>query len=132
MKEVFIVNKPELYSFIESTLIDTFLQLARVNIITGEYQYLKQDPDIKKDFEGVTNIYDYMRKFASEKYVYPEFVDGIYEVFRPGICSEESIRRNSETARSSSIILTEMLWHLFTTDTDSTSVLVFLRDRLFR
>ena len=75
MKEVFIVNKPELYSFIESTLIDTFLQLARVNIITGEYQYLKQDPDIKKDFEGVTNIYDYMRKFASEKYVYPEFVD---------------------------------------------------------
>lgn len=75
MKEVFIVNKPELYSFIESTLIDTFLQLARVNIITGEYQYLKQDPDIKKDFEGVTNIYDYMRQFASEKYVYPEFVD---------------------------------------------------------
>lgn len=69
------MNNTELYSFIESTLIDTFLQLARVNLVTGEYQYLKQDPKIKKDFESVVNIYDYMKKFASEKYVYPEFVE---------------------------------------------------------
>lgn len=69
------MNMTELYSFIESTLIDTFLQLAKVNIITGEFQYLKQDSEIKKDFEGITNIYEYMKKFVSEKYVYPEFVE---------------------------------------------------------
>ncbi len=69
------MDKTELYGFIEKTLIDTFLQLARVNIVTGEFQYLKQDPQIKNDFEGMTDIYEYMEKFASEKYVYPEFVE---------------------------------------------------------
>ena len=68
-------DNTEMYSFIENTLIGAFLQLARVNLITGEYHYLKQDPEIRRDFDGVTNIYDYMKKLASDEYVYPEFKD---------------------------------------------------------
>ena len=67
------MNNDELYRFIESTLVETFIQLARANVVTGEYQYLKQDPEIRKDFEGVTNIYEYLGKLASEKYVVPGF-----------------------------------------------------------
>ncbi len=69
------MNDSELYEFVEETLIGACLQLAKVNVMTGEYVYLKSDPEIAKDFEGVTNIYEYMRRLASEEYVYPEFCE---------------------------------------------------------
>lgn len=33
----------ELHEFVEQTLVEGFLQLARVNILTGEYVYLKKN-----------------------------------------------------------------------------------------
>ncbi len=62
-----------IYDFVNNTLLDAFLQLARVNVVTGEYEYFKQDPEIKEDFEGIYDVYEYMKKLASEEYVYPEF-----------------------------------------------------------
>lgn len=72
-KRIAQMDNTELYSFIEGTVIDTFLQLARVNLMTGECQYLKQDPDIKNNFNGAADIYTQIKMLASEEYVYPEF-----------------------------------------------------------
>ncbi len=68
-----IYSENSLYEFVEKTLMDTFLQLARVNLMTGGYEYLKRDDELSKGFDDVDNIYDYMKRLASEKLIYPEF-----------------------------------------------------------
>ena len=62
-----------IHDFINSTILGTFLQLARVDVVTGKYEYFKRDPELENDFKDIDDIYDYMKKLASEEYVYPEF-----------------------------------------------------------
>ncbi len=61
--------------FAEETIINGFLQIARVDLMTGEFVYLKKDSELSSSLENVSDIYEYMRLLADERYVFPEYVE---------------------------------------------------------
>ncbi len=64
----------EVYAFVESTLVDSFIKLARVNILTGEYEFLKKEDFLQEEYaQDVSNIYDYIRNQVDQKLVLSEF-----------------------------------------------------------
>ncbi len=69
-------NETENNEFIHDTVVDVFLHLARVNLLTGEYEYLKWDNDVPPDALRGANIYEYMKQLAASDVIYPEYVDG--------------------------------------------------------
>ena len=68
-------QKNELYRFVEKTVMESYLQLARVNLVTGEYEYLKKDSEISGNFEDEKDIFVYAQKLADEKFMYAEYID---------------------------------------------------------
>ncbi len=69
------LNEINMDKFAEETIINGFLQIARVDLMTGEFVYLKKDDELSRSFENVTDIYEYMKLLADEKYVFPEYVE---------------------------------------------------------
>lgn len=64
----------EVYTFVESTLVDSFIKLARVNILTGEYEFLKKEDFLQEEIvKDASSIYDYIRNQVDQKLVLAEF-----------------------------------------------------------
>lgn len=62
------------YSFVKNTLLDNFLKLAKVNVLTGEYEFLKYDAAMKEDsFENIPNIYKYIEKQVADNLILSEY-----------------------------------------------------------
>lgn len=62
------------YSFVKNTLLDNFLKLAKVNVLTGEYEFLKYDAVMKEDsFENIPNIYEYIEKQVADNLILSEY-----------------------------------------------------------
>ena len=62
------------YSFVKNTLLDNFLKLAKVNVLTGEYEFLKYDTIMKEDgFENISSIYKYIEKQVSDNLISSEY-----------------------------------------------------------
>ncbi len=85
------------YDFLKSTLMDNFFKLAQVDLLTGEYRFLKYDTAVETeedDFEQCPSIYDYIEQqflrnlilsdYAPEylKYANPDYVKK--RIFRNG------------------------------------------------
>ncbi len=63
-----------LSDFVEQTLLDGFMKIARVNLITGGYEFLKMEKVLQDvGFSGITSIYDYIRKQVEDKLVLSEY-----------------------------------------------------------
>lgn len=64
----------DIYSFVRDTLLDNFLKLARVNVLTGEHEFLKYDTVMKEDgYETISNIYTYIEKQVTDNLVMSEY-----------------------------------------------------------
>ena len=64
------------YSFVKNTLFDNFLKLARVNILTGEYVFLKYDTVMKEEgYENIPSIYTYIEKQVADGLVLSEYAE---------------------------------------------------------
>lgn len=62
------------YSFVKNTLLDNFIKLAKVNVLTGEYEFLKYDAVMKEDsFENIPNIYEYIEKQVADNLILSEY-----------------------------------------------------------
>ena len=66
----------ELFDFVEETLLDSFMKIARVNLLTGEYKFLKME-NVLHDvgFEDITSIYTYIEEQVSQKLVLSEYAE---------------------------------------------------------
>ena len=68
--------KNELSEFVEETLLDNFLKIARVNLITGEYKFLKMEKVLQDvGFSGISTIYEYIRKQVTDKLILSEYAE---------------------------------------------------------
>ena len=67
-------EKTELGAFIESSLVECFYRIFRVNVNTGEFEIYKDnglfDDDVLRD---IPDIYAYMQKLISDKIIFPEY-----------------------------------------------------------
>ncbi len=64
----------DIVDFAEKTLVETFLKIARVNIITGEYEFLKKDDSVYDEgYEDIPDIYSYIKKQVDDKIVLSEY-----------------------------------------------------------
>ena len=62
------------YSFVKNTLLDNFLKLAKVNVLTGEYEFLKYDTIMEKDgYDNIPTIYEYIKKQVSDNLILSEY-----------------------------------------------------------
>ncbi len=53
----------ELSGFVTGTMLDSFLKIARVNLLTGEYQFLKMEKGLQDvDITHISSIYAYIKK----------------------------------------------------------------------
>ncbi len=51
------MQQDKVYSFVKGTLLDNYLKLAKVNIITGEFEFLKKAHILdERKFEGITIV----------------------------------------------------------------------------
>ncbi len=81
-------NESELYGFIENTLMNDFVQLARVNIVDGSFEFLKLSPNIHTNPADFDNIFDYAKSVAESGYISPYYTEGYFKFIEP-----ETIRR---------------------------------------
>ena len=69
-----VSEKTELRAFIESTLVESYSKILRVNINTGEFEVYKSDEFLTVDgLDEVPDIYAYMQKLITDKMIYPEY-----------------------------------------------------------
>lgn len=62
--------------FAEEALVDNFLKLARVNVLNGEYEFLKVDRSLQETgHEDTDNMYEYIARQAKDGTVFPEYAD---------------------------------------------------------
>ena len=81
-------GKDELYGFIENTLMNDFVQLCRVNIENGDFQFLKVSPNINADPNEFSNIFDHAKQVVKSGYVSADYEDGYLRFIDP-----DTIRR---------------------------------------
>ena len=64
----------DIYVFVDETMTENFLKLARVNIVTGEFEFAKQSMELRDEgYEDITNIYAYIKKQVDDKLVLSEY-----------------------------------------------------------
>lgn len=74
----------ESFYFVKHTLTDNFLKLARVNILTGEYVFLKCDALMKeKGYEDIPSIYTYIKKQVSDHLILAEYMPDYLKYSNP-------------------------------------------------
>ncbi len=73
------------YSFVKDTLLDNFLKLARVNIMTGAYDFMKYDVVMREEgYENISSIYDYIEKQVTDGLILSEYVGEYLKFANPG------------------------------------------------
>ena len=72
-----IVNEnTELGAFVESTLVESYAKILKVDINTGEYEIYKNDGlglGLDVDLEDIPDIYSYIQKLITDGIIYPEY-----------------------------------------------------------
>ncbi len=64
----------DIYAFVDETMTENFLKLAKVNIMTGEFEFMKQSMELRDEgYENITNIYSYIKKQVDDKLVLSEY-----------------------------------------------------------
>ncbi len=62
--------------FAEETLLDSFMKIARVNLLTGEYKFLKMEEVLQDEgYSDIPSIYEYIRKQVTDKLVLSEYAE---------------------------------------------------------
>lgn len=92
-EEIFIMEEHrklnDIYDFVESTLFENYLKLAKVNLLTGEYKFLKKDEALwDAGYENIPDIYSYIRKQAEDKQVYSEYAGDYLRYANPKYVQE--------------------------------------------
>ena len=68
------VMNDDTYSFVRDTLLGNFLKLAKVNVLTGEHEFLKYDTVMKGEgYETISDIYTYIRKQVNDNLILSEY-----------------------------------------------------------
>ena len=68
------VKNDAVYDFVKDTLLDNFLKLARVNVLTGEYDFMKYDIVMREEgYENISSIYNYIEKQVTDGLVLSEY-----------------------------------------------------------
>ncbi len=68
------VMNDDTYSFVRDTLLGNFLKLAKVNVLTGEHEFLKYDTVMQEEgYETISDIYTYIRKQVNDKLILSEY-----------------------------------------------------------
>lgn len=71
-----VMSGGALGEFVQGTLLDSFLKIARVNLITGEYEFLKLEKVLQDvELSNLPSIYDYIKKQVEAKLVLSEYVE---------------------------------------------------------
>lgn len=66
-------QRESVIGYAKDTLFDLFSKVALVNLMTGEFEFLKRDADFSKyDPEGVVDIFTYIRRQVDDGIVYPD------------------------------------------------------------
>ena len=66
-------EKTELGAFIESSLVECFYRIFKVNVNTGEFEVHKDNGLFDDDeLQNIPDIYAYMRKLINDKIIFPE------------------------------------------------------------
>ncbi len=74
----------ESYTFAENTLTGCFLKIAKVNLLTGEYEFVKKEPIMdEKDYEQITSIYSYIKKQVDDHLVFSEYAGNYLKYSNP-------------------------------------------------
>ncbi len=64
-----------IYDFVKDTLLDNFLKLARVNVLTGEYDFMKYDTVMREEgYENISSMYRYIEKQVMDGLILSEYV----------------------------------------------------------
>ncbi len=64
----------ESYAFVEDVLFENFLKLARVNLLTGEYEFIKIDRNLQDvEHEKISSIYSYIEKQVTQRLVLSQY-----------------------------------------------------------
>ena len=67
-------DKTELGTFVESSLIECFYRIFRVDVNTGEFEIYKDNGLFDNDeLRGIPDIYAYMKKLINDKIIFPEY-----------------------------------------------------------
>ena len=70
----FSAGRTELDNIVESLLLSSFSKIFYVNVNTGEFTVYKHDGLLNDEgFEGITDVYAYIRKLITDGAVYPEY-----------------------------------------------------------
>ncbi len=63
------------YSFVKDTLLDNFLKLAKVNVLTGEFEFMKYDAVMREEgYESISSIYEYIERQVADGLILSEYV----------------------------------------------------------
>ena len=67
-------EKIEIGAFVESSLVEGFYRIFRVNVNTGEFEVYKDNGLFDdNEFREIPNIYAYMQKLITDKIIFPEY-----------------------------------------------------------
>ncbi len=65
----------DINEFVEDTLINNYLKLAKVNLLTGEFEFSDRIKDLQDiDYSGITDIYSYMDKLVKSEKILEEYL----------------------------------------------------------
>ena len=66
----------DIFEFVEGTLMESFLKVAIVNVLTGEYKFLRHiEALIDESYENIPSMYLYIDKQVEDKIVVSEYID---------------------------------------------------------
>lgn len=75
----------DLFGFVEKTMLNSFMKIAGVNLLTGEYRFLKREQILRDvDLTGISSIYTYIEKQVKDKLVLSEYADEYLKFADPG------------------------------------------------
>ena len=70
-------NRIDISDFTKNALYDSFAKLAVVDVNTGEFLFVKMDPDFQDiDTSGIKSIYSYIQRQVEKGDVSPEYAEG--------------------------------------------------------
>lgn len=84
MVESQILSGETQLEFAEKTLTGSFSKLAIVNLLTGEYDFIKKDSEfVDEGYDDIPDIYTYIKRQIYDGTVFPEYADDYLRYSRP-------------------------------------------------
>ena len=76
-------EQASIHSFVSNTLADNFLKLARVNLLTGEYEFIKKEEDLEYTGGDLPDIFSYIKQQVADKIVMSEHIEDYLKFSNP-------------------------------------------------